>query len=690
MEVSKKTFSEFMKIRDAQFVIPIYQRNYAWEKSHCKQLFEDVLSAAEADDHFVGSIVYVRDGVATTQRLVIIDGQQRVTTVSLLYLAVVRALTDEKEKRMISNRFLFNEDMLPERERLKLRPTANNDDAYRRLINEDDGEFSGYSRVVENYRFFAAWVHAGNVKQVQKGLGKLKIVEICLEQGDDAQKIFESMNSTGLDLSDADLIRNYILMSLPEREQNRVFESYWRRIEESARLRALNKDRVSDFVRHYLTLKHRELPAMKQVYRFFKKKHANNYPDGGKISPEMEATLAEMSKFSGYFQKILNPEDESNPEIRRHLENLRRLEVGVCHPFLLEVYRDYADNKIDSSIFINVLELIQSYVWRRSIIGLPTQGMNKTFISLYRDIKDGEAKGYLAAAERAFTKRRGAQRLPSNDEVFAGLKTSDVYNIRANNRNYFLERLENDGNNEPIDIENSDITVEHIFPQNCNQWHLAADEGEAMKKRIHTIANLALSGNNGALGNKSFLEKRDMNQGGKKQGYKFSNCPLTRQLADYDKWGIAEMDLRLESIKRRFVKIWRYPDTPTASDAEEEIGISEMDDNDERKIVAYTFFGKRREVGPREVVEMYEDIVKKLFDIDPQAFIAGELGKIVTLCKSISELPASAQKRGRYRSLPGGYYFSAHSNTPQKIKDLRKLLEALDLTDELQLTLANN
>ena len=684
MKVFEKTFSEFMKIRDAQFVIPIYQRNYAWEKSHCKQLFEDVLSAAEADDHFVGSIVYVSEGTASTPRLVIIDGQQRVTTVSLLYIAVVRALTDEKEKRMILNRFLFNEDM-PERERLKLRPTANNDDAYRRLINESDGEYNGYSRVLENYRFFAAWVNAGNVKQVQKGLDKLKIVEICLGQGDDAQKIFESMNSTGLDLSDADLIRNYILMNLPEREQNRVFEAYWRRIEESARLHASDKDRVSDFVRHYLTLKHHELPAMKQVYRFFKKKHANNYPDGGKISPEMGATLAEMSKFSGYFQKILNPEDESNSKIRRHLENLRRLEVGVCHPFLLEVYRDYADKKIDSNIFISVLELIQSYVWRRFVIGLPTQGMNKTFISLYRDIEDVEAKGYLAAAERAFTKRRGARRFPSNDEVFAGLNTLDAYNIRANNRNYFLERLENDGSNEPIDIENSDITVEHIFPQNCSQWHLSADEEEAMKKRIHTIANLALSGNNGALGNKSFLEKRDMNQGGKEQGYKFSNCPLTRQLADYDKWGIAEMDLRLESIKRRFVEIWRYPDMPTVSDAEEEIGISEMDGNDARKIVAYTFFGKRRKVG--KMVVMYADIVQKLFDLDRQAFINGQLGAIIDLQTSPRNFPNWLTN---YRQLAAGFWFATHSSTSQKIKNLRKLLEELGVTDELQLTLANN
>ena len=687
MEVFKKAFSEFMKFPDTQFVIPIYQRNYAWEKSHCAQLFEDVLSAAEADDHFVGSIVDVIERTDSTQRLVIIDGQQRVTTVSLIYLAVANALLDQNERQKILKQFLINE-YNAEEERLKLRPTANNGDAYRHLINKGDSEYSDYSRVVENYRFFAARVNAGNVKQVQKGLDKLKIVEIRLEPRlDDAQKIFESMNSTGLDLSDADLIRNYILMNLPEKEQNRVFESYWRRIEESARFRALNKDRVSDFVRHYLTLKHRELPAMRQVYRIFKKKHANNY-SGEKISPEMEATLAEMSKFSGYFQKILNPEDESHPEIRRHLENLRRLEVGVCHPFLLEVYRDYADNKIDSNIFINVLELIQSYVWRRFIVGLSTQGMNKTFISLYRDIEDVEAKGYLAAAESAFTKRRGAQRLPSNDEVFAGLNTSDVYNIRANNRNYFLERLENDGNNEPIDIENSDITVEHIFPQNCSQWHLSADEEAAMKKRIHTIANLALSGNNSALGNKSFLEKRDMNQGGKKQGYRFSKCLLTRQLAGYDKWEIAEMDLRLESIKRRFVEIWRYPDTPTASDSEEEIGISEMDDNDERKIVAYTFFGERREVG--QVVAMYEDIVKKLFDMDPQAFIAGELGEIVTLRKSISELPVSTQKPSLYRSLPGGYYFSAHSSTSQKIKNLRKLLEALELTDELQLTLANN
>ena len=691
MDVSQKAFSQFLEIPNAKFIIPVYQRNYAWQpKPHCQQLLDDVKAAGkqDADPHFVGSIVYVGEGTASAQRLIIIDGQQRVTTVSILYLAVANALLDQNERRKILKRFLINEDNAEE-ERLKLRLT-NHNDAYRRLINNPGDQHVDFSRVVDNYRFFAKQVNADNAQEIIDGLNNLKIVEIrLLPPQDDPQKIFESMNSTGLGLNAADLIRNYILMNLSYNEQSRIYGDYWRVIENSARLCDTNDERVAEFVRDYLTFEHHELPATKQVYRFFKGKYANISPGQNAVSPEMEQTLGEMRDFSGYFQKILNPQKESDAQIRWHLENIRTLKVGVCRPFLLGVYRDYADSKIDSSTFIGVLELIQSYVWRRSIVGLSASGMNKTFMSLYRDIENVAPENYLAAVGRALTKRSGKQRFPQDDEVFAELKTADVYNIDSDSRKYFLGRLQNDGEAEPIDIWgiNSEITIEHIFPQKPNSsWQIPEGEREEMSKRLHTIANLALSGNNGSLGNKSFQEKCDMDKDGGRQGYRFSNLSLTRELATkYEKWGIDEMNDRLHFFQARFVQIWRRPNAQAGANDLEEIDISEMDENGDHRIVAYTFLGERREFDT--AVNMYADIVQKLFDLDRQAFINGQLGAIIDLQTSPRNFPNWLIN---YRQLAAGFWFATHSSTSQKIKNLRKLLGALELTDELQLTLANN
>lgn len=609
MEATKAKIEDFLSANKTQFVIPVYQRNYDWSTGQCKQLLDDILEVGankKMSAHFIGSIVYIHDDVYTVARvkeLVVIDGQQRLTTLTLIYLALYKLAKELKNEDLvveISETYLINK-FASDTEKLKLRPTENNDKALKYLLRGDDTEeYLEFSKIVDNYNYFKERITKENYQVVLAGLAKLMFVEVSLDrEKDDPQRIFESLNSTGLELSQSDLIRNYILMGLNRRDQNKIYQNYWEVIEKLAKDEILNVSRVSDFIRDYLTLENKRIPNKGKVYLEFKKKYPSIALN------ELENTLSKIKSLVKHYNKLINPHNEADKEIQSQIVNINRLEVNVAYPFLMQVYDDYANLVIDKSTFIQILELIQSFTWRRFVLGLPTNALNKIFMSLYDKVKRDD---YLHSIQVSLLQRYGSQRFPKNAEFIDALKVKDVYNIKSKNRTYLLERLENYDNREPVLVEdNSDITVEHIFPQNPDaRWKidLGADEYNYIKENyLNTIGNLTLSGNNGKLGNKPFHEKRDL----KDVGYKDSRLWLNKHLSKLNKWGREEIEERFKLIAERCLKIWDIPNITVREDADvDEVNIFEADDPKHKKLEYAVFFDQRLDVN--QIAKLYIEV----------------------------------------------------------------------------------
>jgi uncharacterized protein with ParB-like and HNH nuclease domain len=689
MKANETKVDKFLATNETTFAIPVYQRNYDWALFQCKQLLHDIIETGKNDKtnaHFIGSIVYVHDDVYTASgltELTIIDGQQRLTTITLIYIALYR-LAKELDNQMLVNRiqktYLINE-FAPEEEKLKLKPTENNKEALRHILNSADGEeFKGYSKIIENFDYFRSAINAENFEIIQRGLSKLIFVDIALDrQKDNPQRIFESLNSTGLELSQADLIRNYILMGLSRTNQDRIYKSYWEVIEKNAKDETLNKTRVSEFIRDYLTLKNKEIPNKGDVYTKFKEKYPTSTID------ELELVLTELKSLVKYYNKLTNPKNEPDKIIRPQLEYINRLEINVAFPFLMKVYEDYSNDIIEKATFISVLSTVQSFTFRRFILGLPTNALNKIFMGLYDKV---EPNNYLFSIQKSLLQRSGVQRFPRNTETINALKEKDVYNIKPKNRTYLLERLENFQNNEPVAIEgNSDITIEHIFPQNPDpKWkiELGADEYNLIKENyLNTIGNLTLSGNNGKLSNKPFLDKKVMNVDGKEQGYTFSRLWLNRDLKEKVKWDKEEIEERANAISERFIKIWEIPEIDIELEAtNDEINIFDAEDPKHKKLEYAIFFNQKLDV--TQVAKLYIEVFRQLFDLQPETFFTSEIGDRLSLTKT-------PEVNGLRQAVPISetYFIEANIDNVGKFDRMKQALTIFGFEDELSIKYAD-
>ncbi len=683
MKANEINLHRFLSQNDTQFVIPIYQRNYDWGHSQCKQLLDDIFELSKNEKlnaHFIGSIVLIQDGVYSTsgiRELIIIDGQQRLTTVTLIYLVIYR-LAKECQNESLANRinktYLINE-FAQDEEKLKLRPTENNNQALKYLLySEHQEEYLDFSRLVDNFNYFRSRISQENYEIIQAGLNKLMFVEISLERGkDDPQRIFESLNSTGLELSQSDLIRNYILMGLKAKSQEKIYRNYWEYIEKFARDEAKNASKVSDYIRDYLTLENKKIPNKNKVYQEFKLK----YPISTTLE-DVENNLKPIKKFVKYYQKLVNPSHEPDKEIRLQLEYINRLEINVAYPFLLKVYDDYSSSLISKQIFIDVLELIQSFTWRRFIVGLSTNALNKIFMRLYEDVNP---ENYLNSIQSALMNKKGSQKFPRNNEVRHALREKDMYGIKPKNRIYCLERLENYQNKEPVKIEeNNDITIEHIFPQNPEpQWkkELGTEEFNYIKDNyLNIIANLTLSGNNGKLGNQTFTSKRDMNIDGKEQGYKYSRLWLNRYLSQVDKWGKEEIEERLKIITERFLQVWSFPEIIITEIDFNEVNIFDAEEPTGKKLEYAIFFENKMEIS--EVSKLYSEVMKTLFEMEPQTFFTSDLKEKLNITKDSNKCRQAV-------SINETYFIEAHLDSKAKFERIKRALTIFDCEDELMI-----
>ncbi len=631
--------------------------------------------------HFIGSIVYVHDDVYTASRikeLTVIDGQQRLTTLTLVYLVLHRlakVIKNEGLVNEISETYLINK-FSPEEEKLKLRPTDNNDRALKYLLRSDENEeYSDFSKLIDNFNYFKGRITEDNYQTVLKGLSKLMFVEVSLDrEKDDPQRIFESLNSTGLELAQADLIRNYILMGLNRKDQNKIYQNYWEVIEKLAKDETLNVSRVSDFIRDYLTLENKNIPNKGKVYLEFKAKYPTTTLD------ELEVNLSGIKSLVKHYNKLINPKNETDKEIRLQLEYINRLEINVAYPFLMKVYDDYSNAIIDKTTFIKVLDLVQTFTWRRFILGLPTNALNKIFMSLYDKV---EPLNYLYSIQKSLLQRTGVQRFPKNAEVIDALKVKDVYNIKSKNRTYLLERLENFENREPVMIDgNTDITIEHIFPQNPDpKWkiELGTDDYNYIKENyINTIGNLTLSGNNGKLGNKSFIDKRDLADA----GYKDSRLWLNKYLTILDKWDKAEIERRFDLIAERVLKIWDIPNITIDEQSDSnEINIFDADDPKFKKLEYAVFFDQKIEVN--QVAKLYIEVFRQLFELQPETFFTTELGAKIGLTKN----PTEGNPRQAV-AINDTYFIEGNIDNIGKFDKMKLALTIFDFEDELMIKYA--
>ena len=580
---------KFFDGSDKRFIIPLYQRNYDWKEDNCEQLFQDLLKMHHSDrkSHFFGSIVSsIQSG---TEDRFIIDGQQRITTVSLLLIAMVNAFkvgdiqaTDGKLVDKIFKRYLVDEYQEDER-KVKLKPIKKDMDAFDALLYKPKEQYLKGSNVTRNYEFFYdKIVKSGlTMDELFETIKKLEVINIKLDEDDDPQLIFESLNSTGLDLSEADKIRNYLLMSLAPAEQDDLYTRYWNPIEEST------KYDPSSFVRDYLTMKQGKIGRIDKIYFIFKE-----YAENERIG------RAELLEEMHHYAKIYSQIDNANmgtEKINRKLNQVRTLDSTVAYPFYMAFF-DYAEkNGLSDEEKYRVLDIVEAYWARRIICNLPSNALNKVFATLHRDVLNNMNKAvegtnptYTDVLIYLLLKKGRSSVFPKDDEVKEDFATRQVYKMPANLRMFILERMENRDSKECHDVvkqlTEKTISIEHIMPQTLSEkWKDAlGEEWERIHQQyLHTMANLTLTGYNSQYSNLAFLEKRDM-----EKGFNDSAFRLNNYVKSCDQWTEVEMKQRQHDLLEVFMRLWPMPST-TFEPAKREIESASIEDDD------YEFTGKK-------------------------------------------------------------------------------------------------
>ena len=551
-----------------QFIVPIFQRNYSWQKSQYEQLWFDILRASkfkEKQNHFIGSIVYIDMGTPAgrPQQLLLIDGHQRLTTISILLCAIkdyVQKFNLETKLinlAKIKNQFLYNSDEIDE-DRYKLLLNVQDKETYIKLI--DNTIFTvnkPATNIIKCYEFFYERIEDfikqyGQIDEIYAGIFKLSLVSISLDKdSDNPQMIFESMNSTGKDLSQTDLLRNYLLMDLTPEKQTRLYKTYWKPMEELFGEDIYKNDvnKFDYFIRDFLTLKSDtgHICKINNVYENFKRYYLDN-------NCEKFAVLKDLFTYAKYYACI-DLLQENDDELKLYWQEFKKLDSHVVYPFLLKLYDDYSRQILIKEDFKKILQVVISYLWRRAICEIPTNSLSKTFATLYQAVDKDD---YVNSIIKAFVFKSSYKRFSSDYEVREKLQTKDIYHFRL--RKYLLEALENYYHKEPIDLNTANYTIEHIMPQNIEHnlsWQQMLGENwqEVHSLYLHTLGNLTITGYNAEMSNKSFGEKVNG-----ESGFKHSHLKLNESIVQCDVWNKKAIQRRTNILTDIILKIWKYPE----------------------------------------------------------------------------------------------------------------------------------
>lgn len=675
MKGSEAKMTGFMEGADKRYIIPVYQRKYDWKLENCRQLYSDLKKIVQdgRSSHFFGSIV--SSVVPQGSKIVyhIIDGQQRLTTVTLLLLAMRNliaqkriAAQSERLDEQITQRFLISPWAALD-DQIKLRPVKGDREALVKLFG-DEADFDLSSNLTHNYRFFCEMLLKEKIPidELYAAIGKLEIISITLDPGDNAQLIFESLNSTGLALEEGDKIRNYMLMGLTPSEQNAYYDAYWEKIE-----KCTSPD-VSGFVRDYLSIKQQVTPTIHAVYPAFKA-----YAEDAQLSAKL--ILEDLLRYARLFEKLRTCRSGlQDKRLDDCLYRLSRLDIGVTRPFFMEVLRLNQDGKLSEESVLQVFLITESYLFRRNICEVPTNALNKIFLMLNREILryDGTAANYVEKLIYALLVKKESGRFPDDEEFAAALTAKQVYLMRGKYKAYLFERLDNYGTveNKAVyqQLDNKVYTIEHIMPQHLTPaWTLALGDhaAEIHATWLHRLANLTLTGYNPSLSNKTFQEKRDAEEG----GYKASGFRMNQKIAQKTSWGLQELEERNHEQVSQALKIWAYPQSDFEP-VSKGFDFCTLDDEDVdltgRDIVKYSFQNMEQPVSSWS--NMFEHVVKFLHERDKSVLFAlvnarGEASSLSTVFSVTEQGVRSALK------IDEGIYVEKNTSTAYKISILRRL-----------------
>lgn len=663
-----------------RFIIPVYQRNYDWKMEHCKQLYDDLVKIIRQNrkSHFFGSIVSVQSESGTMEEFLIIDGQQRLTTISLLLLTIYHLLSsgkmvsrDHQLTDKILKKYLIDE-YEPEEKRIKLKPIKNDQKAFGILFDQDE-EYIPDSNLTINYRYFYDRIQHGelDIDELFDAICKLEIINISLNHEDNPQLIFESLNSTGLNLSEGDKIRNYILMGLPNDQQTKFYEKYWNRIE------SYTDYDVSSFVRDYLSIKQQSTPNMNSVYPTFKK-----YVEDAEVA-DIEPLLKDLLEYAKRYAFLIkggHPDERLNSCIYR----LNRLSTSVTRPFLLEVIRLSESGALTADELIEVFHFTESYLFRRAICDLPTNALNKIFLLLHREIIrfDGDESHYVEKFKYALLSKRERTRFPSDEEFAECMSTRNIYGMNPKNKLYLFERLENSETSETKDVwghlDRGEYSIEHIMPQHLTAaWIVSlGDNYEAIHTNwLHRLANLTLTAYNSHYSNSPFAEKRDM-----PHGFKDSGLRINQWVGQKEQWGLPELEERDQLLKNTVIGIWPYP-TSNYHPQKKQMDAIALDEDvilTGRVLSKYSFKGAEQPVA--SWADMYQQVITMLHSENKAVLtkLAVSQDPAVDLSLHFSMSPTSFNS---CRQIDTDLYVWTGTDTQYKINNLRKIFAIFDVPE---------
>lgn len=672
MKGSECRLIEYMDGSKKRFVIPVYQRNYSWTVENCRQLYDDLIKVVKNNrkSHFFGSLVSVYEPCGRNTEFLVIDGQQRLTTVSLLLLAIHNLIKkgivvpeDNSLKDQIYEDFLVDK-YKPEETRMKLKPVKDDRSAFGKLFGSEE-DYIEKSNLTINYNYFYDRIQKQEVTvdELFDAICRLEIINITLNGDDDPQLIFESLNSTGLDLSEGDKIRNFVLMGLPANEQESYYEKYWDPIEKCT------NDDVSAFIRDYLSIKQQAIPSQKKIYVNFKE-----YVETSET--EVEPLLAELLAYAKRYRILLHG-GTKNTALDACIYRLNRLETTVTRPFFLEVLRLYDEAKLEKEQVADIFLTTENYLFRRTICDLPTNALNKIFLLLHREIVryDGTEENYVEKFKYALCSKKERARFPDDEEFAARFAERQIYLMNNKNKVYILERLENFDTAEDNDIyrrcDDGIYTIEHIMPQHLTlAWQRELGENYAAihEEWLHRIANLTLTAYNSQYSNRPFQEKRTMSH-----GFLNSGIRLNMDIAQNERWTLTELEERSRSLTEKALEIWARPETSFEPE-EKQLDFYTLDDDVDltgRQVLKFAFRSTEQPVA--SWAEVLQKMLRILYDEDPSVFQKMAVSQEEGLAQNFSAKPFAGGVE-----ISGNLYVKTSTNTQAKLTLLKRVFKLCD------------
>ena len=673
MKGEAKQFLKFIDGSDKRFIIPVYQRNYSWQNKHCAQLLNDLKGLIKKPDtpHFFGSIVSSHMQGGKREDFLIIDGQQRLTTISILLIAIVDLLKhkkvipkDDRLIEKITKKHLVDEYQEDQR-KIRLKPIKDDCKAFDALFG-DESDFVDDSNVTSNFRYFRDRILNENIDidDLYDAISRLQTIDIFLEKDDDPQLIFESLNSTGLELEEGDKIRNFILMGLSSELQEKYYEAFWNKIEKNTHFK------VSDFFKDYLTLKLNRTVVIKDIYFTFKDYVKKNNDD-------IEALLQDLLEYSKLYAIILNPMQYQN-SFTAVLVRLSQLEFTVIFPVVLAILKRWNEKNLTDEEVTELLRVTEIFLFRRLIVGLATNALSKIFATLDKDVtkkaQSSQLASYAEIYKYVLLNKEESSRFPNDDEFEQALFSRNIYAMSSKNKAYLFSFLENEESKEQINvierIKDGTYTIEHIMPQTLSpvwQKELGEKSQQIHEQWLHTLPNLTLTGYNSKYSNRPFKDKLDV-----ENGFKDSNLRLNQYVRECLKWTEEELVERQSRLSKKSLKLWYYPTTSYAPPVEETNEYLLEDDFDFTgyTLVSYTLYDVESKV--QSWKEMQIDVVKYLLE--------QHTTKIMSLCADQKFYDLSLlETTNNFTEISRSVFLYTNCSTRTKINILKKIFEQCDV-----------